>query len=899
MTAPGDCDVAIIGMSGLFPRAPDIGRFWRNILDKVDAVGDAPPGWLVDESFFDPTGERRGISVYTTRGGFLNELSQFDPRPFGTMPISVVGGEPDQFLALKASAEALADAGYASGFDSHRCGIILGHAIHANRANVNGFQHSIVVDQTIHVIRSLFPDAGPEKIAAVEAMLVAKLPQLNVDTVPGLVPNMMTGRIANRLDLMGPNFIMDAACASSLIAVEAAISELRFGRADLMLAGGVNTTTSPLVYAVFCMLEALSRTSRIRPFDKAANGTLLGEGQGIVVLKRLDDALRDDDRIYAVVKAVGTSSDGRAMGLMAPRLEGEVLAMKRAYAQSGVDPGTIGLVEAHGTGIPLGDRTEVEALRQVLGGRERSYPHVALGSVKSMIGHCIPAAGAASLIKTCLALHHKILPPTLVDEINPDLGLETTPLYLNTEAAPWIRPGLHPRRAAINAFGFGGVNSHMILEEAPGSSETVDPTAAFALRPPAAAVLLVFAADSRDHLAAAVRSVRERLQNRSPTPIAALAAETIRSAGAGDHRAAIVAADATDLGKKLDQLLARLADGSVHRMVGRNGLYFTDRPIEGAIAFLFPGENSQYPGMLRDLAVSSPAARQWFDMLERLFPGEREIPHSVLMFPPPNNLGDDERKRLERQLLEVDAGSEAVFFADQALFSVLSCLGVRPSFIVGHSTGENAALIASGLTDLSQDAVGRYIVEMNRIFRKLMHDRSVPEGSLLTVGALSRQTLLDILSAETDVWFTMDNCPNQAVLFGPSAVIDDLAGKLSAAGGLCLKLPLVWAYHTPFVTPMAEAFEALFSEIEFRQPIAPVFSCASADVFPNDRGPILELMKRQYVSRVRFTEVIERLYDQGARIFVEVGPNNNLTGFVRDILRDRAHVAVAADDPKR
>jgi len=899
MTERENSDVAIIGMSGLFAKAPDINAFWRNILDKVDAVGDPTEGWLVDESFFDVTGERKNISVYTQSGGFLNELSRFDPRPFGTMPISVVGGEPDQFLALKGSADALADAGYGSGFDSHKTGIILGHAIHANRANVGGFQHSIVVDQTIGLVKCLFPGTPKEKIEAIETLLVSKLPKLNVDTVPGLVPNMMTGRIANRLDLMGPNYIMDAACASSLIAIEAAISELRFGRADLMLAGGVNTTTSPLVYAVFCMLEALSRSSRIRPFDRSANGTLLGEGQGIFVLKRLEDALRDDDRIYAVIKAVGTSSDGRATGLMAPRLEGEVLAMKRAYEQSGVDPRTIGLVEAHGTGIPLGDRTEIQAMRQVLGDREKSYPHVALGSVKSMIGHCIPAAGAASLAKMCMAVHHKILPPTLVEEINPDLELETTPFYINTEVAPWIRPGIHPRRAVINAFGFGGVNSHMILEEAPGASDTVDPGAAFGIRPPNASSLFVFAGNSHDDLVQRIEAVKRRLDKDAPIELTRLAAETVRDARDGNHRAAIVASTADELSRKLDKVLTKLAKASTHRVRGRSGVYFTDQPIDGQIAFIFPGENSQYPGMLKDLAVSSPIVRQWFDMLERLFAGEREIPHSAMLFPPPNSIGEEGRKKLEAQLLEVDAGSEAVFFADQALFSVLSGFGVKPSYIVGHSTGENAAIIASGLTDLAREQVGRYIVEMNRIYKRLKQQDSVPEGSLLTVGALNRETVLEIIEAEGDVWFTMDNCPNQAVLFGPAQVMDNLARKLSAAGGLCMKLPLVWAYHTPFVAPMADAFAALFSEINFEEPIAQLYSCASGGAFPTDRQAILDLMKRQYTSRVRFTEVIEHLYEQGARIFVEVGPNNTLTGFVRDILRDKPHLAVAADDPKR
>jgi acyl transferase domain-containing protein len=899
MAPNGSQDIAIIGLAGLFPKAPDIGTFWSNILGKVDGIDEAPAGWMGDELFLDP--DSSDITrTYTNKGGFLGDVARFDPRPFGIMPVSINAGEPDQFLALRCAKEALVDAGYdGGGFEPSRTGVILGHGTHPNRANVNGIQQTQVIDQTLGLLRSIFPEIAGDRLKAFGRLLGAKLPKIDADAVPGLVPNMMTGRIANRLDLMGPNYILDAACASSLMAVDAAMSELRTGRADLMLAGGVNTSTSILVYMVFCQLGALSRTSRIRPFDHGADGTLLGEGQGIVVLKRFDDAVRDGDRIYAVVKGCGLSSDGRATGLMAPRMEGQVLAMRRAYEATGIDPETVSLIEAHGTGIPLGDETEIRSLTAVLGERRRPYPHVALGSVKSMIGHCIPAAGMASLIKCALALHHKVLPPSLCDDVNPTFELERTPLFVVSEAMPWSHNRAAPRRAGINAFGFGGVNSHMILEEAPESADSREPGAAFGLRLPHAPELVIFSEASRAALLTSVGSVLEQLRKSPAISLNSIAARSAETAADGEYRLAIVAADLAELAAKLEHAQKKLIETAVETFKSRKGVYLASRPVAGKLAFLFPGENSQYPGMLKDLAMSAPLVRDWFDCLEGLFADERDIPHGPIVFPPPNSLTEAERSRLSQRLMDVDAGSEAVFFADQAMFGLLTALGVRADAFVGHSTGENAALVASGAFDLSRDETCGYIREMNRIYCRLDQSGAIPKGTLLAVGALPRQDVLDVIADFDGVHFTMDNCPNQAILFGPDLVMAEIGSRLTEGGGIISRLPLAWAYHTPLIRPMADAFDELFVDIRLSRPTAPLYSCTSASVFPDRDEAFRELALDQYVSRVRFTETILRLYEDGVRIFVEVGPSSILTGFVGDILASKPHLAIASNRGKR
>ena len=291
------------------------------------------------------------------------------------------------------------------------------------------------------------------------------------NSFPGLLGNVIAGRIANRLNLGGTNCTVDAACASSLSAMKMAISDLLEYRSDMMIAGGVDADNSPLMYMCFSKTPAFTKGENPRPFDEDSGGVMIGEGLGMVVLKRLEDAERDGDRIYAVVKGIGTSSDGKFKSIYAPRSGGQAKALRRAYEDANVEPLCIGMLEAHGTGTAAGDVAEFEGLKEVFTEKkpEKSgypdYQHIALGSIKSQIGHTKAAAGIAGLIKTALSLHHKILPPSInIDHPSKKLGIEKTPFYLNTEPRPWITDG-EPRRAGVSAFGFGGTNFHYVLEE--------------------------------------------------------------------------------------------------------------------------------------------------------------------------------------------------------------------------------------------------------------------------------------------------------------------------------------------------------------------------------------------------------------------------------------------------
>lgn len=882
--------VAIIGMACMYPQAPNLQAFWRNIIGGVDAISEPVDSW--DAQRYLDTGR-----IKTPYGGYLRDLYRFDPREFGIMPSSLDGGEPDQFLALKVAAEALKDAGYLdpSSYDHRDTGIVLGHSTYLHRGQGTLIQNHIVVDQTVEILQAACPHLGPEQLESVRALLAKKLPAATPDIAPGLVPNVMTGRIANRLNLKGPNYLVDAACSSSLLAVNAAMDELRLGRSKLMIAGGVNASLPAEVAVIFTQLGALSGRGKVRPFEKGSDGTLLGEGLGIVVLKLLDEALADGDRIYAVLRGVGQSSDGRGTGLLAPSMEGESLAVQRAYAESRVDPSTVGLVEAHGTGIPLGDKTEIASLKSVFGTRTAAQGSIALGSVKSMISHTIPAAGMAGLIKASLALHHKVLPPMLCGEVNPELGIDDTTLYVNNETRPWITPQGAPRRAGVNSFGFGGINTHAVLEEAPVAA--AKPARCL----PWPSELCVLAAESTEALVERIAQVQAWLTARTDLSMGDIAASLAGQVGEGACRLAIVASDAAGLNKQLQQALKKLGSGGATSWATRGGMFYSAQPLEGKLAFIFPGEGSQYSAMLSDMAQCFDDVRDWLDFWCGLYPdvpGERR---TDIAFPPPTGLSEERRAELERRMHDMDVGSEAVFVGAQALNALLGTMGVQPDVMLGHSSGESSALAASGaIPAASSQELAEFIRELNRVYREELANGSIPTGALLAVGAMDRPSLDQHLAESgPGVVVAMDNCANQVILYGAVDVMATLQQRLTQAGAICMPLPFDRGYHTPAFDTVTKAFLKYYKAIKLGSPRVPLYSCATTGLFPDGATAIRQTAASQWSTTVRFRETIQKMHDDGVRWFIEVGPSANLTAFVNDILAGRDYVAVATNQRKR
>jgi polyketide-type polyunsaturated fatty acid synthase PfaA len=648
-TVPAAVPLAIIGIGCLFPRADGLGAYWANIKNGNDAISEVPPSHWRPEDYLDAD-PKAADRTYAARGGFL-EAYPFAPGDFGIAPTNVEAIDTSQLLGLVVAQQALADAGYpvedAARLDRRRVAVILG---------VTGTLELVIpLGARLghpHWRRALREAGVADDVAADVVQRIAdSYVGWQENSFPGLLGNVVAGRIANRFDLGGTNCVVDAACASSLSALHLAGLELATGRADMVLTGGVDTFNDIFMYMCFSKTPALSPTGNARPFDAAADGTILGEGVGMVVLKRLDDARRDGDRVYAVLRGIGSSSDGKGNAVYAPKSAGQVEALRRAYAAAGIAPETIELVEAHGTGTRVGDATEVEALTEVYQASGRPGAWCALGSVKSQIGHTKAAAGVAGLIKAVAALHHKVLPPTIkVREPLEALTAGQTPFYVNTEKRPWL-PAAHPRRAAVSAFGFGGSNFHCVVEEADPRKMQADWDGAVQI--------LAFAAETPAALDDALAAWPSDLPW---SEVRQRAAATRRAwdPSAPCRLLLVVERDRTDLVRAL--AAARTALGNKPTRAP-DGLFLGTGPAQGKLAVLFPGQGAQYPGMLRDLACQFPEVFEALIDANRGFAAEKPPQRlSDLIYPP--------RAFSEVARLEQEAALRATHIAQPALGAV-------------------------------------------------------------------------------------------------------------------------------------------------------------------------------------------------------------------------------------
>ena len=449
-------DVAVVGMSCYLPKSPTVQKYWENILNKVNAIEEIPRDRWDADIYYHPD-RKKTDCCYSKWGAFLDDLP-FDPMLYGMPPNSVRAVEPLQLMVLEIVRRALDDAGYARRpFPRERTSVVLGLSGTGELSQRYGMRASLP---------TLFGSSATDIISHFSDLM----PEWTEDTFPGFLLNVVAGRIANRFDLGGLNCSVDAACASSLLAAYLGVKELAAGTSDMVIVGGADANQNPFSYMSFSKTQALSPRGECNALDEKADGIVLGEGISVMVLKRLADAERDGDRIYAVIKGYGASSDGREKSLTAPARDGQARALHRAYAKAGFSPATVELMEAHATGTAAGDRAEIESLTQVLNEVGVTEPQCALGSVKCNVGHTKAAAGVTSLMKAVLALYYKALPPHIgVETPNPGLRLPNTPLYVNRDARPWIRHTSElPRRAGVNAFGFGGTNYHAVLEEYTG-----------------------------------------------------------------------------------------------------------------------------------------------------------------------------------------------------------------------------------------------------------------------------------------------------------------------------------------------------------------------------------------------------------------------------------------------
>ena len=870
--------VAIVGMGCIFPKSSDLKEYWQLLFQGNDAITDVPAThWsAVDYYHNDP---KKSDHVYCQRGGFISPVS-FDPSEFGIPPAILEATDTSQLLGLVTAQKALEDAGYkqTETFCRERTSVILG---------VTGTQELVIPlgARLGHPIwRKALENSGisSEKTEEVIKKISDSYVSWQENSFPGLLGNIVAGRISNRLDLGGTNCVVDAACASSMSAIHLAVLELLTARSDMVITGGVDMLNDIFMHMCFSKTGVLSPTGDIRPFSKEADGTVLGEGIGLFVLKRLEDAERDNNKIYAVIRGMGSSSDGKSQSIYAPRAEGQLKALQTAYNEAGIDPATVGLVEAHGTGTRVGDVVEFQALNRLFGKTDGNRRRCALGSVKSMIGHTKAAAGAAGLIKAVLALYHKVLPPTLkVDEPDPNLNIHESAFYLNTTTRPWFSNKNHLRRSGVSAFGFGGSNFHVVLEEYHRDKQKIAWDGSVEIA--------AFSASTPQVLTERFHSFKTTVDNgASFQEVSIQAAKTRNDFCSSDpYRLLIVLERSMDLPQLFDRTAQALTSQGTSNPWHEKNIYYGNLKPSGKIAFVFPGQGSQYIGMGRDLVCSFPVA---FNVLEDANKKYENIGCLTDFIYPPPALTAEEKKSQQDNLQKTDIAQPAIGAVSIAMQQILQGFGVHPDATCGHSFGELSALCAAGWIDL--ETFLNLSIERGR----LMATVSRNSGAMLAVKA-PLEKLADLIKAsEIDVVLANKNSPQQGVLSGSITAIS-LAEKMCKQKGFkTIRLPVSSAFHSSLVKDAREPFKQALKTIVINPSDIPVFSNTTGSPYPDNPDDAKELLGEHLLCPVDFVSEIENLFSAGVRTYIEVGPKSVLTGLVKSILENRDHEAFALDD---
>ena len=926
--------IAVIGLAAMMPDAEDLPSFWQNIIDSHVSIKEIREGrWPGPVDHFWTEGKPGDIAhgyTYAKIGAFV-EGYEFDWRRWRQPPGTIPQIDPCQLWAVSVSAAAIEQAGYGEGekaFPRERAGVVFANALGGENRNMSNIR--VWSNHTAELAKEHGMPAS-SKDAFMDAVN-EHTPKVDEDTMPGELANVVSGRVANLLDLQGPNHAMDAACASSMAAVMDACRLLQTRQADVMLAGATDRTMDPATYAKFSAIGALSPTHST-PFDARANGFVMGEGAGVMILKRLNDAIADDDTIHAVIRGIGGSSDGRGKGITAPSQRGQIQAIARAYNQAGYPASSVELVEAHGTSTKVGDATELSTLTR-LWTDVASGDNVAVGSIKSQIGHLKAAAGIAGIIKSVMALHHRTIPPSAGFETpNPTVDWQNIPFFVPTSPLEWPEPETHPRRAGVSAFGFGGTNFHIALEgyvpeyhrgmaedwqqrwkayskSASVSAPSILDTSATAslthneLKAIEGGVLLL-SSSSIDALASALESTSFAGPNFDDDPRGLRLSMALQSASASfdaNHpcRMALIATSWAEFEKRKALALKSIADPEKWGFLQAQGILVSDQPSMPAgakIAHMFPGQGSQYVGMTYDLHQRyAPVQDVWNasdSTMVEVLDGE-----TLSSFVLRTGLGDEELKAAEHKLKQTEYTQPAMLTADLAIEHALNAYGHKPDMVAGHSLGEYAALMASGILNMdgALRAAAARGTEMGSVE---IDDKGLMASVTAPYDAVER--ILD--AADGYVIAANKNSPKMTVIAGATEAVQDVMKEFENEGFNCVPLATSHAFHSSIVAPANEPLRRFLSSLEINWPSIPITANVDGTFYPND-GPdakegILSKLAPQMASSVEWTSQINTMYEAGARIFVEVGPKRALTMFASQILENQPHLAVMTNHPKQ
>jgi amino acid adenylation domain-containing protein len=821
-----DC-VAIIGMSGRFPGARDVKAFWQNVAAGKVSISHFSPSELEARN---SAGLEAGPDYVASRG-VLDDPGMFDAEFFGISPRDAESMDPQHRIFLETCWNALEDAGYDQSTYAGQIGLFGGCSLNtyllANLCHDRAFIDEVTGNYQVGEFRSFM---GNDK-------------------------DFLTTRVAYKLNLRGPCISVASACATSLVAIAQASQSLLNYQCDMALAGGVSVTFPQKRGHLYSEGSIGSKDGFCRPFDAAATGTVFSHGAGAVLLKRLEDAVADRDHITAVIRGFGVNNDGSMKaGYMAPGVDGQSGVIAAAQAMAGVDARSITYIEAHGTATPLGDPIEVAALTKAFRLSTEASGFCAIGTAKANVGHLDAAAGVAGVIKTALSLNKATLPPLAKFETpNPNIDFENSPFYVNRELSPWRSDG--PRRAGVSAFGVGGVNAHVVLEEAPAR-----PSSARSLR---SAQLLCISARSQSALRGAAENLAQHIKEHPDAPLDDVAYTLAVGRRAFDHRAAFVCTGAEDA-------VAKLSSGSLQS----SRVASAKRP---EVAFLFPGQGSQFAGMGSSLYESEPLYRREVDECAEILRPLLGLDLRRVLFP-----ADVSSSEAAERIQQTQFAQTGIFVTEFAMARLWQSWGIEPRTSAGHSIGEYVAAVLAGV--MSREDALKLVSIRGRMMQEM------PRGGMVGV-RLSEAELLPYLSA--DISIAALNAPKLSVLAGPLDAIEELEKKLTSDGVLFRRLRTSHAFHSSMMDPMLSGFEAEVAKITLHRPVRPYVSSFTGTWIEPEQATSPRFWADQVRNPVRFADALKTLMSS-PQILLEVGPGNTLSTLARQQPNGSAAVIISS-----
>lgn len=866
--------LAIVGLSARFSGAADAHQYWRNILAARRSGSTVPRSRWDHATFFAPHDLRAVHHAYSDQGSFIDDVERFAARHFRIPPSRAHAMDPQHRLLLEAARAAWIDAGFERRrVDRSSVGVFVGMAANDYRELTSlRIRAQLLGDDSVHA-----EHAGPDLTAAMNARVAGVRP-FHAFSMPGCLPNMGPALVSSTLDLGGPSFAVDAACSSSLVALHQAIAAIRSGQCSAALVGGVNLSLVPDAMVAFSRIGALSRSGVCRPFDGDADGFLLGEGVGMIVVKPLEAAIDDHDDVYAVIRGSGVSNDGRAEGPMTPTTDGQLAALRRAYEDAAADPADLGVVEAHGTATPVGDRTELESLAGLRRLGEPPKRTATVTAVKALVGHTMAAAGIASIVKAALMARHRVVPgqPRLRSEAHAET-LRHGRLAL---ASRTIDPGDDGLGLiGVSSFGFGGTNAHMVLESPPTRAGRVCRRAAGGPADETLPHLLVFSAADPTLLGEHLRAVLAVLEAADAPSIAGLA-RTLSSRSLASTRLAIVCRTPAELVSGLSAAVEQLADG-VTGVISAD--ICTGVRVDGVaprIAFVFPGQGSQTPRMQSDLLDRFPAFRIAAETLNEQVLDETGVDVLAAL----SAADADTSSGIER-LTSTEVCQPALAVTALAAVALLREIGVEPDVVIGHSVGELPAMATAGALDAS-DAVRLAAVRGHH-----MRSAATRPGDGMTALGCDAERAAALLGGIDDAWIAAANDPRQTVVSGTGEALRTVAERCVEHGVSTHPLRVATGFHSPLLEPIRPALVADLSRFRPRAPQVQLVSTVTGRTVETSEELGRQLEENVF-STVRFREAIESASASDVGVYVQVGGGSALLGSIRRSLGDAPDVHV-------